>query len=105
MKTSKSFAEKINSAQLMNAAMQKYAETVTTRGWTTEKNEQLEELRQKAIALNDLQEQIKGELKKQTEELDAQMHSLEEQMREAIKVVKLAMPQVTWVEFGIHATR
>ena len=47
------------------------------------------------------QEALKSRLKEKTTALDANMAELQQKVSEAKKVVKLAIPQASWKEFGI----
>ena len=100
-----SFAETINSIQVMTTGMQNNATEASTRGWQDTKSTQLAALRTEAIKLNDEQEKLKADLKTKTAELDAKMAELNEQMKEAKKVVKLGFPQSQWKEFGVTDKR
>ena len=93
-----SFAETINSIQVMTIGMQNNATEASTRGWQDTKSTQLAALRTEAIKLNDEQERLKADLKTKTAELN-------EQMKEAKKVVKLGFPQSQWKEFGVADKR
>jgi hypothetical protein len=99
------FAELINSAQVMSAGMQNNATEASKRGWLPENTDKLIAARAAAIALNDQQEKLKAELKTKTAELDAKMAELKAIMKEAKKVVKLGCPQSGWLEFGVTDKR
>ena len=57
------------------------------------------------VKLNGEQETLKAKLKTKTEELDAALTSLAKKTQEARKIIKLDMPQSTWLEFGIEDKR
>lgn len=101
----KIFSERINEAQVMYAGMENNETEAENRGWTAEKNKNLQDIRSKAIKLNDQQEKLKAELKIKTAELKASMKALKASMIEAKKVVKLGFPQEQWKEFGVTDKR
>lgn len=97
----KIFSERINDAQVMYTGMKNNGIEVENRGWTQEKNSELQDIRLKAIELNDQQEKLKAELKIKTAELKTTMTTLRVSMTEAKKVVKLGFSQEKWKEFGV----
>lgn len=96
-----SYAERINKAKVMAAGFAKFQEQLTPRGGGTEFLQRLNTQRETAQGLDDEQESLKGQLKVKTDELERTMDDLGETMSEGKKMVKLEMPQPTWVEFGI----
>lgn len=100
-----SFAEIVSQAQVMSSGLKNQSAEVAKRGIDADFIAKLEEARVAAIALNDEQERLKAELKAKTEALDAKMKSLTSLLSEAKKVVKLAIPQASWKEFGIQDKR
>ncbi len=102
---SKSFAERINDAQVMFTGMKANQEEAGERGWTEEKNSQLAVTRKEAVRLNDEQEKLKADLKTKTAQLNEKMAKLNAEMKEAKKVVKLGFPQSRWKEFGVTDKR
>ncbi|MGL4907951.1 MAG: hypothetical protein ACRC9X_02295 [Bacteroidales bacterium] len=105
MKTSRTFADKMNAAQIMSAGLHNHVTEVAKMGWDEEQTTLFDEIRSAAIKFNDEQERIKAQLKLKTEELDSQIKQLDELYSRVVKIIKLAFPQKQWVEFGIHATR
>jgi len=101
----KSYAEKVNDAQVMHTGMQSNQMQVATRGWSTTNTSRLNTTRTEVVKLNDEQEKLKAQLKTKTAELDAKMSELDTQMKEAKRVVKLVFPQTQWKEFGIADKR
>lgn len=89
----------------MSTGLKNQSEAVAKRGIDTDFITQLEKEREAAIALNDEQERLKAELKAKTEALDAKVKSISVLLSEAKKVVKLAIPQAGWKEFGIQDKR
>lgn len=105
VKPKNSYAEIVSQAQVMSTGLKAQAAQVAPRGIDADFVTKLEQARAKAIALNDEQERLKAELKTQTEALDAAMKALNALLGEAKKVVKLAIPQSGWQEFGIQDKR
>lgn len=101
----KTYTERISNSQVMQSGMNNNSTEAAARGWSVEKNAQLEVLRSEATTLNDEQERLKAQLKMKTAELDAKMAELDALMTEAKKVVKLGFPQTQWKEFGITDKR
>ena len=97
------FSEKLMSAQLMNAGISKNLSTLSTVGMTEATTEAMKTMTDEAIALNDEQESLKAQLKMKTEELDAKMAVLDEEVARCRKLVKVVIPQAQWREFGIEA--
>ena len=102
---SKSYAAKIDNAQVMAAGLTQYAEQVAKRGLDSAFTEKLRATTEKVIALNAEQERLKSELKTKTAELDEVLREMGRQMSEATKVVKISVPQTEWKAFGISAKR
>lgn len=100
-----SYAELIAKAQLMVAGLKNNAQEVQKRGIGSDFTSLLEKQCEEAIALNNEQERLKAELKAKTEEFVSKLNAIQEQMREANAVTKLAMPQARWREFGIETSR
>lgn len=101
----KSFAAQIDSAQVMAAGLTQYADQVAKRGLDPAFTETLRTTTEKAIALNAEQERLKAELKTKTAELDNALAEIGRQMSEAVKVVKISVPQTEWKAFGISAKK
>ncbi|GIZ16376.1 hypothetical protein [Capnocytophaga catalasegens] len=89
----------------MATGLKNQATEVAKSGIDSDFIQKLESTRTDAIALNDEQERLKAELKSKTEQLDSTMKELGAMLSEAKKVVKLALPQVGWREFGIEDKR
>ncbi|MDY6026019.1 hypothetical protein [Bergeyella zoohelcum] len=104
-KPKKSYAETISQAQVMATGLTNQATEVAKRGIDSDFIQKLERTRTEAIDLNDEQERLKAELKTKTEELDGKMKVLTAMLSEAKKIVKIAMPQAGWREFGIEDKR
>jgi hypothetical protein len=101
----KIFAQTINDAQLMAAALDANLELLRKRGMTREFIEQLESSI-KTISLKNIeQERLKGELHAATASIKFLKEQLHSQMKEAVKVVKLDIPQPQWKEYGIADKR
>ena len=103
---SKTYAERINDAQVMYAGLLNNEAEAAKRGWSVDKTRQeLGGTREAVITLNDEQERLKAELKTKTAEVNAKMAQLDALMTEARKIVKLGFPQTQWREFGISDKR
>ena len=100
-----SFAELVNSAKLMAAGLEANADAVAARGITAEFTTSMKTMAANLERINAEQETLKASLKTKTAELDAEMATLTKQQSEARKVVKLAIPQSRWLEFGISDKR
>lgn len=101
-KLTKSYAETISRAQVMATGLKNQAAEVAKRGIDAEFVSILEKARTDAITLNDEQERLKAELKIKTEQLKNTMKQLSKTLSEAKKIVKIAIPQAGWREFGIE---
>ena len=101
----RSYAETVSKAQVMTTGLRNNAEAVAKRGIDDEFVTALETNRTQAITLNDEQERLKAELKVKTETLDQAIARINAALSEARKVVKLAIPQAQWKEFGIEDKR
>jgi len=103
--TKTSFAEVVNSGKLMATGLQANAEAVAKRGidaaFTTTMNTTVANVER----LNGEQEALKASLKTKTAEMDAELVTLNKMHSEAKKVVKLAIDQTRWLEFGIRDKR
>lgn len=100
-KKKQSYAELISEAQVMLAGLKNNSEEVAKRGASAEFTANLEKARALAITLNDEQERLKADLKEKTNQLQTQMDAIVAMLSESRKVVKLALPQTRWKEFGI----
>jgi hypothetical protein len=102
---SKTFAEQINSAKLMVAALRQNLPALEKRGMTAEFIDLLESLLNSLSAQDVVQERQKADLRATTAAIDALLLQLHAQMSEANKVVKLEVPQPQWKEYGITDKR
>ncbi len=98
-----SFSEKLMSAQLMNAGINKNQSTLSTVGINQATAAEMQKKIDEALALNDEQESLKAQLKMKTDELEAKMDALNEEVARCRKLVKVVTPQAEWREFGIEA--
>jgi hypothetical protein len=101
----KTFAQSMNDAHLMTAALKTNLETLKRRGMTLDFIDQLERSLNTINAENSEQERLKADLKTITAKMTGHIKELSAQMQEAVKVVKLEIPQAHWKEFGIQAKR
>jgi len=100
-----SFADLMNDSKVMLRGLQKNADSVATRGINAEFVTNMQNIMSDAEQLNGEQEALKASLKAKTAELDDRVAKLKGMKSEAVKVVKLAVKQEKWVEFGIKAKR
>ncbi len=101
----KSYAAQISDAQVMLTGLGKNLEELKKRGMTDKFIATLKSNVNNAIAKNSEQEDLKSDLKAATAALDKMLADISASMSEAVKVVKLTVPQHQWVEFGITAKR
>ena len=103
--TKKSYAEQVSRAQVMSVALKSNLKVLQKRGMTEEFIASLDSKLGKAVELNSEQERLKAALKATTASLDATLAEMSTSMSEAVKVVKLGVPQEQWKEFGIQAKK
>lgn len=103
--SSKSYAAHISNAQVMVAALRANLPTLQARGMTEAFVAELEAAMNAAIGKNNEQEQLRASFKSATAALNAHMKQVNAAVQEAAKVVKLAIPQAQWKEFGVAAKR
>ena len=102
---SKAYAEQISDAQVMKAGLAANLDELQRRGISQQFVATLNGRINSAIEQNNLQEKLKADLKSATAALETMLKELDASMSEAIKVVKLQIPQAQWKEFGIKAKR
>jgi hypothetical protein len=102
---SKTFAEQVNKAKLMIAALRMNLETLKQRGMSEEFIDLLENLINSISEKDIVQERQKADLRATTATIESLLAQLNTQMKEAIKVVKLDVPQPQWKEYGIDDKR
>lgn len=101
----KTFAGLISQTQLMTSGLKNNQAEVAKRGLESDFVTELEQLSAEAIQLNNEQEKLKSDLKLKTEAINSKIEKIQAKMSEAKKVVKLAIPQAGWKEFGIADKR
>ncbi len=99
----KSYAENINTAEMMQSGLRNNSERAAKRGLDKEFMEKLSLNLKSTVALNIEQERLKAELKLKTAALDTQLKALNKQVSEARKIVKIEFQKEQWKEFGIEA--
>ena len=67
--------------------------------------DEMEALRAEVEKLNGEQEKLKADLKAKTEAFVSKMKELDQKYAFAKKRIKVDVPQVSWKEFGVDATR
>ncbi len=102
---SKSLAEITQNAELMLAGLKANASEVEKRGIDAEFISAMEKEINELKTNNVEQEKIKSALKSKTEELNTSVHKVSKRHSEAKKVVKLALPQAQWKQFGMDDKR
>ena len=101
----KSYAEKINSAQVMLSGLSGHLNELASRGINADFIAALKTATETAIAQNSVQEKLKADLKNSTASLNATLAKVDAAVSEAAKLVKLTLPKEQWLEFGIAAKR
>ena len=101
----KSYSEQINNALVMSGGLKNNLEHLATRGMSRQFIHDLDVMRNRITKKDGEQEKLKAELKLATAELNEMLKDLNSLMKEAIKVVKLGMPQEQWKEFSIQDKR
>lgn len=99
---SKSLANIIQDAEMMLVGLKANTAEVEKRGADSAFIAKLEE---ELKTQNAEQEKLKADLKTKTEQVNASESNVSKTMSEAKKVVKLAIPQSQWGEFGINDKR
>jgi ABC-type transporter Mla subunit MlaD len=101
----KTLAQILSDAQVMNTGLKTNLHTLQKRGMSQEFIDLLEGSIGSVAATNAEQERLKADLKTATAALETRKQQLNAQMQEAVKVVKLEIPQSQWKEFGIQAKK
>lgn len=102
---SKSIASNIQDAEMMLVGLKANTTEVEKRGVDSAFIAKLEEEVKTLKTKNAEQEKLKADLKTKTEEVNTSESKVSKTMSEAKKVVKLAIPQSQWKEFGINDKR
>ncbi len=100
-----SYAEIIYINELMVNGFKNYTEQMAKRGISEEFTGKMLQVGEVALKLNDEQESLKAKLKMTTAELEKLLTELLRMQSEIKKTVKLALPQESWVAFGIKDKR
>lgn len=98
---SKSLARIAQNAELMLAGLKANISEVEKRGVDAEFISKMENEINRLKINNIEQEKLKSALKLKTEEVNASVDNVSKLFSEAKKVVKLALPQAQWIEFGM----
>jgi tRNA A-37 threonylcarbamoyl transferase component Bud32 len=101
----KTYAQTISDATVMVKGIRDNQEVLAKRQIDTAYADALQSDVDTAVDLNNEQEALKSKLKQKTEQLDAVMATLTKRAGEARKIIKLDMPQSSWLEFGISDKR
>lgn len=97
----RSFADIVAQADTMATALKANMPQVERRGIDPAFIDGFIDARRKLVEANIEQEKMKAALKLKTEEVSKYRESLNNYMKEIKRVVKLAIPQAQWIEFGI----
>lgn len=104
-KQSRSFADQVNNTEVMLNGLKNNLEILSKRGIDQEFLDQMTQLHQDVITLNNEQENLKATLKIKTDDLNRNLTELARIYAQSRKLVKMELPQVQWVEFGISDKR
>lgn len=104
-KKKQSFADLMSESQALVNGLKNNLSEVEKRGVDADFVSKLEKMREKVIALNNEQDKLKADLKEKTAEIQKELDAMVAALSEGRKVVKIAIPQVRWVEFGIADKR
>ncbi len=99
------FAAKMNNTKLMVSGLTSYSEQLKRRGIDEEFINELKLLSNEIEILNNEQEHIKSELKAKTLDLRNKLKQMNKKYSEAKKLVKIEIPQIQWLSFGINDKR
>lgn len=97
----RSFADIVAQADTMATALKANMPQVERRGIDPAFIDGFIDARRKLVEANIEQEKMKAALKLKTEEISKHRENLNNYMKEIKRVVKLAIPQAQWIEFGI----
>lgn len=100
-----SYAERINSAKLLGEGTSKHLDELNHVGLDEAFITDLKNQRDKAEALNVIQERLKAELKNTSLNLRKEMRIMNRMVSKGRKLVKIEIPVSQWKEFGIEDTR
>ena len=95
------YAETLASAQLITAGLRANLDKLAKRGMDEAFVAGMEGTLRQVHDLNAQQESLKARLKEKTAAVDATLANLKGQISESKKVVKLALDQPSWKQFGI----
>ena len=102
---SKSYAQQIDSAQVMLSGLKANRSALEKRGVSEEFVAEFENTLINIIAKNNEQEKLKADLKSSTAQLNVLLTTLKKNISESTTVIKMEIPQPQWKEFGIHAKK
>ena len=105
MNRRRSYSEQVNNALVMSGGLKNNLTHLATRGMSKQFIHDFDVLRERITKKNSEQEKLKSDLKSATTELNEMLKDLDKMEAEAVKVVKLGMPQDQWKEFGVMAKK
>ena len=100
-----SLAEVLLRTKNLSEGLKANADIMNKRGIDNNFIKSIDDLQTECIGLNHEQEVIKASLKTKTEFLESRLKELNTLVSEARKLVKIAIPQAKWKEFGIDDKR
>ena len=97
-----SYAERIKNAEVMLAGIRSHKETLAPRGINDQYIEKFEQLTQKCVNTNNIQEKAKADLMELTRQLEESLTELEKELQFCKRVVKTDISKSQWKEFGMQ---
>lgn len=105
IRKSRSLNERVGEGELLIASMSNNKDTLAPGGGGDDFLNQLKGVVTEIKDINLEQEKYKASLKTSTSALYLKLKQMDQLIRKGRRIVKNEMPQVSWVEFGIKATR
>lgn len=103
--TMSSFSQLIRDMDRMAAGITNHVAETSPMGLATAQATEFQTLLAELETIENAQEKLKGDLKAKTDELNTKSAVARKKLADARKRVKLSVPQVHWVEFGISDTK
>lgn len=99
------FQDTMTLARMMAAGIRKHGEEISSLGIAEKDAEFLETMNSSLKEIDTRQEQLKADLKACTEQLSKTQSELTTELSRLKKLVKIAIPQSQWNDFGITDKR
>ncbi len=96
------FAKRINLTKLMVSGLTSQSAQMSKYGIDTEFVNNLTTMCSELETLNNEQERLKADLKTKTALINDKVKTIDTDYTRAKKLVKIAMPQTQWTEFGVN---